>query len=160
MNTESLSTLKIHKLTQAQYDRELEAGNLDKNALYLTPDELELDATLTQPGVAADAKAVGDALEERVTKKYVDDQHAVSYGASQDLDKASRETAKNNIGVYVGSEEPVGALDGDIWVTDDANVATVSNIHLVDASSDDLSSIDFSKYAVGDIILVTSSMKG
>lgn len=39
MITENLSTLKIHKLTQAQYDRELEAGNIDENALYLTPDE-------------------------------------------------------------------------------------------------------------------------
>lgn len=39
MITENLSTLKIHKLTQAQYNRELEAGNLDDNALYLTPDE-------------------------------------------------------------------------------------------------------------------------
>lgn len=40
MVTENLSTLKIHKLTQAQYDRELEAGNIDANALYLTPDEI------------------------------------------------------------------------------------------------------------------------
>ena len=40
MITENLSTLKIHKLTQAQYDRELAAGNIDENALYLTPDEL------------------------------------------------------------------------------------------------------------------------
>lgn len=39
MITENLSTLKIHKLTQAQYDRELEAGNIDASALYLTPDE-------------------------------------------------------------------------------------------------------------------------
>ena len=39
MITENLSTLKIHKLTQAQYDRELAAGNIDVNALYLTPDE-------------------------------------------------------------------------------------------------------------------------
>ena len=39
MNTENLSTLKIHKLTQAQYDRELAAGNIDENALYLTPEE-------------------------------------------------------------------------------------------------------------------------
>ena len=39
MITENLSTLKIHKLTQAQYDRELEAGRIDENALYLTPDE-------------------------------------------------------------------------------------------------------------------------
>lgn len=38
MNTENLSTLKIHKLTQAQYDRELEAGRIDSNAFYLTPE--------------------------------------------------------------------------------------------------------------------------
>lgn len=38
MITENLSTLKIHKLTQAQYDRELAAGNIDKSALYLTPE--------------------------------------------------------------------------------------------------------------------------
>lgn len=39
MITENLSTLKIHKLTQAQYDRELAAGRIDATALYLTPDE-------------------------------------------------------------------------------------------------------------------------
>lgn len=38
MNIENLSTLKIHKMTQKQYDRELEAGNIDENAIYLTPD--------------------------------------------------------------------------------------------------------------------------
>ena len=41
MNTENLSTLKIHKLTQAQYDRELEAGRIEENALYLTPDTVD-----------------------------------------------------------------------------------------------------------------------
>ena len=39
MITENLPTLKIHKLTQDQYDREYAAGNIDENALYLTPDE-------------------------------------------------------------------------------------------------------------------------
>lgn len=39
MITENLSTLKIHKLTQAQYDREFEAGRIEENALYLTPYE-------------------------------------------------------------------------------------------------------------------------
>ena len=39
MITENLSTLKIHKLTQAQYDREVANGTIDENALYLTPDE-------------------------------------------------------------------------------------------------------------------------
>lgn len=44
MITENLSTLKIHKLTQSQYDRELEAGRIDANALYLTPAEEFLPA--------------------------------------------------------------------------------------------------------------------
>ena len=39
MITQNLSTLKIHKLTQVQYERELEAGRIDENAIYLTPDE-------------------------------------------------------------------------------------------------------------------------
>jgi hypothetical protein len=70
MITENLLTLKIHKLTQAQYDRELEAGNLDGNALYLTPDEgIAIDTTLTQSGIAADSKAVGDAISLKVDKK-------------------------------------------------------------------------------------------
>ena len=42
MITENLSTLKIHKLTKEQYDRELTAGNIDETALYLTPEE-EID---------------------------------------------------------------------------------------------------------------------
>lgn len=44
MITNNVSTLKINKLTQAQYDRELAAGRIDENALYLTPDE-EIDLT-------------------------------------------------------------------------------------------------------------------
>lgn len=102
--TENLSTLQIHKLTQAQYDREFAAGNINPSALYLTPDEKEiyvqpyepqnvpdntlwldvdavssggsssgssggsggyelvLDTTLNKSGYAADAKAVGDAI--------------------------------------------------------------------------------------------------
>ena len=68
MNTESVSTLKIHKLTQAQYERELEAGNIDTTALYLTPDEkINIDSTLTVEGAAADAKAVGDALADALS---------------------------------------------------------------------------------------------
>ena len=38
MKTENLHALKIHNLSQEQYDRELEAGRIDKNAMYLTPD--------------------------------------------------------------------------------------------------------------------------
>lgn len=37
MTTENLSTLKIYKLTDLQYEREKEAGRIDEAALYLTP---------------------------------------------------------------------------------------------------------------------------
>lgn len=50
MITENLSTLKIHKLTQEQYDRELAAGNIDETALYLTPEEeIDLSGYATKP---------------------------------------------------------------------------------------------------------------
>ena len=58
MITENLSTLKIHKLTQTQYERELAAGNIDANALYLTPDEnidLSHYATVEQLNLKADS---------------------------------------------------------------------------------------------------------
>lgn len=45
MITENLSTLKIHKLTQTQYNRELENGNIDETALYLTPENTVLSST-------------------------------------------------------------------------------------------------------------------
>jgi hypothetical protein len=39
MITQDLSTLNIHQLSQEQFDREKEAGNLDETAIYLTPEE-------------------------------------------------------------------------------------------------------------------------
>ena len=40
--TEILSTLKIHRLTQEEYDEKVASGEIDNNALYLTPNE-EID---------------------------------------------------------------------------------------------------------------------
>lgn len=54
LKTELIPTLKIHKLTQQQYDREKEAGNLDESALYLTPDdEIDLDDYVLQEDLDA-----------------------------------------------------------------------------------------------------------
>lgn len=47
MITENLSSLTIHKLKQEQYDRELAAGRIDENALYLTPYEEVTDEQIT-----------------------------------------------------------------------------------------------------------------
>ena len=63
MIIENLSTLKIHKLTQAQYNRELANGTIDENALYLTPDEavdLSNYATIEQLNDKADANHTHD----------------------------------------------------------------------------------------------------
>lgn len=48
MITENLSTLKIHNLTQEQYERELAAGRIDENALYLTPYEEQVQSDWSQ----------------------------------------------------------------------------------------------------------------
>jgi hypothetical protein len=37
--TENLSTLKINKLSQEQYDKALAEGKINPNEIYLTPDE-------------------------------------------------------------------------------------------------------------------------
>lgn len=59
MITENLSTLKIYKLTQEQYEQRVASGELEENALYLTPDE-EIDlnpyATVEQVNAKADAE--------------------------------------------------------------------------------------------------------
>ena len=69
MKTENISTLKIHKLTQAQYDRELAAGNIDETALYLTPDE-EVDlsgyATIEQLNEKADSNHIHEDMQEQI----------------------------------------------------------------------------------------------
>ena len=61
MITENVSTLKIHKLTQEQYDTALAAGNLDENALYLTPNA---DGTLTIANVEGLQEALDDLQNE------------------------------------------------------------------------------------------------
>ena len=59
MYVESVSTLKIHKLTQEQYDRELAANNIDENAIYLTPHkEVDLSAYAKKTEVKAAYDAI------------------------------------------------------------------------------------------------------
>ena len=57
MNTENLKTLKIHKLSQEQYERELLAGNVDPNALYLTPDDGDADSITVNLDGAVEGEA-------------------------------------------------------------------------------------------------------
>ena len=89
MITENLSTLKIHKLSQEQYNRELDAGRIDMNALYLTPDTsifvqnyeptdaiegslwVDMDATSTGSGGCSGSGGLTNADLEEI-KSYID----------------------------------------------------------------------------------------
>lgn len=89
MITENLSTLKIHKLSKAQYERELAAGNLDENAIYLTPDE-EIDlspyATIEQLNGKADVEHDHD--DKYYTESEVDAKLATKSDSTHNHDSA------------------------------------------------------------------------
>ena len=61
MITENLSTLKIYKLTQEQYDRELAANNIDESALYLTPEIIDQNYNADSEN-AQSGKAVAESI--------------------------------------------------------------------------------------------------
>jgi len=142
--TENLSTLKIHKLTQEQYDRELAAGRIDENALYLTPgnasgSNVNVDANLSTEGAAADAKATGDAINN--------------------LAEQIRAAAMDE--VYVQDEEPVDAPSGSLWIdTSNSGISPTdgritAKLYVVDAGTTDMTEVDFSQYSIGDVVAVT-----
>ena len=97
MITENLSTLKIHKLTQEQYDRESAAGNLDENALYLIPEDTfhthtvanisDLTATATElnymDGVTSNVQTQ---LDKKIDIDYITSGEMVVAKAEQDSD--------------------------------------------------------------------------
>lgn len=103
MITENLSTLKIHKLTQAQYDRELEVGNIDPNALYLTPEEDK--KIFIQDEEPTDVEN-GDLWVDLVNNGTVSGGGSVFYDGEM---------------VYSQNHEPIGAPDGTLWVDLDDN---------------------------------------
>lgn len=89
MITENLSNLKIHKLTKEQYTRELNAGNIDENALYLTPDE-EID--LSQYATVEQLK---DHYTKTETDKIVDDINTSIDEVSEMVIDLSKTTSTN-----------------------------------------------------------------
>lgn len=107
MITQNLSTLKIHKLTQEQYNRELAAGRIDENAIYLTPDDgsdIVIDEVLSEtsenPVQNKIVKAAIDALAGLVGDEDVSVQISTAVGEHEaDTDAhitAAERTAWNN----------------------------------------------------------------
>lgn len=111
--------------------------------------KVETDTTLKVSGSAADAKVTGDAIANLNTL----------VGTTPVADQI----AEAIVEVYVQDEEPTNAPEGSIWVDTDADGASTSsgkitaNVYVEDARTTDMSNVDFSKYAIGDVVIVTVS---
>lgn len=112
MITENLSTLKIHKLTEAQYKRELAAGRIDENALYLTPYE---DCNLTE----ADKEEIVQLAEEIVdaTANSLISAHNTATDAHADIraalnNKLSSSELQTAINTSLAQAKASGEFDG------------------------------------------------
>ena len=146
MITENLSTLKIHKLTQEQYDRELAKNTLDENALYLTPDE-EIDLT-----PYATIEQLGESLNE--AKEYTD---------TKTSNLASTATVDTKISTHNVSD--VAHNDIRLLITDlTAQLNTLANssdetlaqmnelVGYIESNQDLIESITTGKVNVSDIV--------
>ncbi len=74
MIVENLATLKIHRLTQEQYNKALLEGRLEENSLYLTPEETTADGYATEEFVLNAVKGLinesdlNDAVQEALNE--------------------------------------------------------------------------------------------
>lgn len=64
--------------------------------------------------------------------------------------------------IYIQDEEPEDAITSSIWVDTSSDgmstpEKTSANVFVVDARTNDISTVDFTKFAVGDVIVVTTS---
>ena len=117
MITDNLSTLKIHKLSQAQYERELAAGNIDSSALYLTPEE-DIDLT------------------PYATKEEVADTYETKANASSKLTEA-----KNYAKSYADTVAASAASEAIETLLENSSPAIDSIYELRDAMSDNADAI-------------------
>lgn len=135
--------------------------------------EVETDTTLKVSGVAADAKAVGDAIAN--VKVETDTTLKVSGSAADAKVTGDAITNLNSlvgttpvadqiaeaiVEVYVQDEEPTDATNDSIWVDTSSDglstpAKTSANVYVEDARTTDVSNVDFSKYSIGDIVIVT-----
>lgn len=84
MITENLSTLKIHKLTKEQYERELAAGRIDENALYLTPDEaVDLSQYVTNDDLEAKGYLTSNTESDPTVPAWAKEPSKPTYTASE-----------------------------------------------------------------------------
>lgn len=108
MRTENISTLKINKLTQEQYDRAVEAGNIEETALYFTPDDFNEEE-----------------FKKSITDEYVAEINEAK-GELQTKINATDDKAKDNT-------EAINGLSGSITVINTSINSILNEISRIDA---------------------------
>lgn len=122
MITKDITSLKIHKLSQEQYDRELEAGRIDANAIYLTPYDDNNANIFVQPDepVGAEEGTLWYDTDEPAYGVSGGNVDLTGYATEEYVDKAIAEIDLSGVeaadNVYVQAEEPVDAEDGAVWI--------------------------------------------
>ena len=173
MITENLSTLKIHKLTQAQYDRELANGTLDESALYLTPDEavdLSGYATVEQLATKAnsehnhaitDVENLQSSLDSLIeeAKTYADEKVAyVNITMDSDGNCTADKTHAELKALYDAGNALMAVIDSTIYrlsvvTNEDESMMPLGN--MITFSNDTFSNVDGQKtitfYSTGSI---------
>lgn len=112
MITENVSTLTIHKMSHEQYEREYKAGNIDPNAIYLTPDptdEVNLAEVIEQHNTSETAH---DDIREAIPSKVSDLDNDAGYITAD-------EVPEQGSGVYVGSGDMPEGYNVQIDVSGD-----------------------------------------
>lgn len=140
MIKDTLSTLKINKLTQAQYDAALAAGTIQNNELYMTPDDNELDTTsflrVSDVGSAVDPNPVNaDTLGGKTANDFATKTDLSSLALATktmlntkaDINSPTftgtlKATANTNYttaqlrNITLSTADPSGGSNGDIWI--------------------------------------------
>ncbi len=134
--SEILPVLKIHELTQEEYDEKVANGTFDEDTLYLTPDE-EIDlsqyATIEELNAKADLNHKHEDVNNSITKL---NNLVGNTKVSEQISTAIEDTTANDFGIYVQSQEPANADACDIWI-DTANEPSYIPSTLPEITEDD-----------------------
>lgn len=132
MQTENVPELKIHRLTKAQFERELAAGNLDEYAFYLTPDE-EIDMSSYATTEQLNAKA--DLSHTHVVSDVTDLQTALDGKANSAHTHDERYYTESEVDTKLSSKSDTSHTHDDRYYTESevdtllASKAETSHIH-------------------------------
>ena len=111
MITENLSTLKIHKLTQDQYEREVIEDRIEANAFYLTPDAGHMGVTINEGKASHTAIEISNHVQTGGT--------VVLYDCNCNYFHLNRLSDRE---VFFSSTQGYSGQDIGYWIFDDGTV--------------------------------------